>query len=118
MAGTNEFLLLVRLSHSRLSLMFKEFSLVCRVVGSLITRTKEKLAKMIIQFQSFLFIVIRCHLGSLFVPLVVTCFATRYQSLSLLVIPCYSLSLSLSLNVSPICCFVNHRKTIACAQKN
>ena len=117
MAGTNEFLLLVRLSHSRLSLMFKDFSLVCRVVGSLLTRTKEKSAKMIINFHSLLFIVICCHLRSFFVALVFTRFATRYHSLSFLVIPCYSLSLSLSLSVSPICCFVNHRKTMACAEK-
>ena len=97
---TKEFLLLIQLSLSRSSSMFKEFSLVCTVVGSFLTRTKGKLTKMIIRCHSLLFIVILCHSLSFFVVIVVTRFTTCYHSFSFLVIPCYTLYLSLSLVVA------------------
>ena len=54
-------------------------------------------------------IVIRCHLLSLTVPLVVTRLATRCHLLSLVVTRCTARCHSLSLDVSLVCLFMNDR---------
>ena len=93
--------------------LLKVYRVLFRVLSGRFLSFSKKLVKINPRCHSLSLVVTLCHSLLIVVPLVVTRCNTRWHSLSLVFIRCHPLYYSLSLDVSPVCLFLNDPKKLS-----